>query len=114
MGSEIFVMCSIIAFLAFMGYLFFSTRHKERMALIDSGKDAGLFKGKQDPQYMGALKWGLMLLCLGIGAGIGIFLDISLGMDGPFFTMPFLLGAGGAGLIIYYAIAKAHYDEEED
>lgn len=112
MGGEIFIMISMFGFMAFVAYLYFNTRHKERMALIDSGKDAGLFKTKQDPQYMSALKWGLMLLCLGIGAGLGAFLDISLNHDGPFFTLPLLLGSGGAGLIIYYTIAKAHAEDD--
>lgn len=113
MGGEIFIFIAFFGFVAFIAYLYFNTRHKERMALIDTGKDAGLFKGSQDPQYMGALKWGLVLVCLGAGAGIGAFLDISMNNDGPFFTLPLLLGAGGAGLIIYYTIAKAHANEED-
>ena len=112
METEAIIIPIMFGLVAFIAYLFFNTRHKERMALIESGKDAGLFKGHQDPQYMGALKWGLMLLCIGIGAGLGAFFDISGNHDGPFVTFPMVIGSGGLGLIIYYMIAKNNLDEE--
>ncbi len=113
MGQEILVFIGFFILVAFVIYLYLTTRHKERMSLIESGRDAGLFKGGTDTQHMGALKWGLLLLCLGVGAAVGINLDISRDSDGPLFTLPMLLGSGGVGLIIYYFIAK-NQEEEED
>ncbi len=112
MGSEAFIIPIIFGFFAFILYTFLNSRHKERMALIDSGRDAGLFKGGSDPQYMGALKWGLILVCLGVGAGLGSYFDINGNHDGPFVTIPMLFGSGGVGLLIYYTIAKNVAKEE--
>jgi len=114
MGAEIIIFASVFFLVGFVAYMYFNTRHKERMALIESGRDAGLFNTHSDPQYMGALKWGLLFVCLGIGAAVGINLDISHESDGPLFTFPLLLGSGGLGLIIYYFIAKSQREEEED
>jgi len=83
------------------------------MALIESGKDAGLFNSKKTPQYMGALKWGLMLVSLGVGAGIGSFIDMWRNHDGPFVTIPLLLASGGLGLLIYYSIARDREREDD-
>ena len=113
MGMEVVAFIGLFLLVAFIAYLFYTTRHKERMSLIESGRDAGLFKGGSDPQYMGALKWGLVLVSLGIGAAVGINLDMSYNNDGPLYTLPMLLGSGGAGLLVYYFIAR-NQDEDLD
>ena len=112
MGSEVIVVPIVMALVAFITYLYFNTRHKERMALIETGKDAGLFKDSQDPHFMGALKWGLLLVCLGVGAGIGIYIDVLYDNDGPLATFPLLFGSGGIGLLIYYTIVKNQREDD--
>ncbi|MEJ2162095.1 MAG: hypothetical protein P8X60_01910 [Robiginitalea sp.] len=48
MGSEVIVVVLFWAVLFGIAYLYFSTRHKERLALIEKGVDASVFvKGRQ-------------------------------------------------------------------
>lgn len=74
MGAEFIIMPLLIA--AFFGifYLHYSTRNKERMALIEKGADASIFvKGKMQTTPM----WKILILNLAlllIGVGVGIFI----------------------------------------
>ena len=56
-----------------MAYLHYSTRHKERLALIEKGADASIFiKGERQKSapIWKVLILNLALLLMGIGAGI--------------------------------------------
>ena len=75
----------IVFFGTFFGivYLYFSTRHKERMALIEKGESADLFVARKRksaiPLYAIVL---INLGIIGIGAGLGILLGSALHMIG--------------------------------
>tara|TARA_R110002049_G_scaffold137695_2_gene297735 strand:- start:566 stop:904 length:339 start_codon:yes stop_codon:yes gene_type:complete len=66
----------ISLFLAIFGivYLYFSTRNKERLALIEKGADASIFmRGKQHTAPI----WKVIILNLALllmGIGIGVFI----------------------------------------
>lgn len=85
MGAEFIIMPLLIA--AFFGifYLHYSTRNKERMALIEKGADASIFvKGKSHTTPI----WKILILNLAlllIGVGVGIFiaslLHTTMGVD---------------------------------
>lgn len=74
MGAEFIIMPLLIA--AFFGifYLHYSTRNKERMALIEKGADASIFvKGKMRTAPI----WKILILnlaLLSMGVGVGIFI----------------------------------------
>ena len=74
------------------------------MALIESGRDAGIFK--PTPGHFGALKWGIILLFVGAGLGIGLFIDVSFDNDGPLATFPLVFIFGGLGLLLYYRMMR--------
>ena len=61
-------------------YLYFSTRNKERLALIEKGVDATIFmKGQQNKKA--APFWKVLILNLGLlamGIGVGILLGTLL------------------------------------
>jgi len=109
----------ISAFIVIFGivYLFFSTRNKERMALIDKGADASIFvRGKREhaaPVWK-ILILNLALLLMGIGAGImigGILrsnlnVDWDVAMPGSIFLM------AGTGLLVGFFLTKK-LDKEE-
>ena len=47
MGSEVIILPIIFGVIFAIAYLFFSTRNKERLALIEKGADASIFmKGR--------------------------------------------------------------------
>ena len=84
--------------------MYFSTKHKERMAIIDKGGEIKF--PQQRVNKNAALKWGLILVFLGIALGIGIALDIENNNDGPFFTIPLILVGGGLGQLLYHRLNK--------
>ena len=95
---------SFFGCVGFVSYLYFKSRHKERMALIETGQDASLFKKTHG--IHSNLKWGYLALAIGVALFIGHFLEEYTTMeDGAgYFPMIFLLG--GLALIIYYKRAK--------
>ncbi|MEE9361330.1 MAG: DUF6249 domain-containing protein [Cellulophaga sp.] len=101
-----------------MAYLHYSTRHKERLALIEKGADASIFvKGKREKSapIWKVLILNLALLLMGIGAGIVIggvltrqlkmYFDMAI--PGAIFLM------AGTGLLIGFFITKKMDKEEK-
>ncbi len=89
---------------AFVIYTFLKTRNRERMALIESGQDASIFK--ESDRIHTNLKWGYLAIAVGIALFIGHFLEEFTTMDdgAGYFSMIFLLG--GLAFILYYSRAK--------
>lgn len=72
--EAVLIMLLIVGTIFGIAYLFFSTRNKERLALIEKGADASIFvKGKT----RAAPIWKILTLNLSlilIGIGLGIFI----------------------------------------
>ena len=90
-------------------YVYWTTRSKERLALIDKGADATIFKSR--PSKYALLKWGIFL----IGAAIGVISGEAVSNVEDevvaFFSMIFLFG--GIGLIVAYFITRKLAAREE-
>jgi hypothetical protein len=109
-GPE-FIFISLFLVLFGISYLYFSTRNKERMALIEKGADASIFvkgKSEKDAPFWKILILNLALLLMGIGAGIVVGGILQENLAGnSFYAMPgtiFLLA--GTGLLIGFFITK--------
>lgn len=83
-------------------YVFYTTRSRERLALVEKGADASVFK-VPDSKYT-LLKWGIFLIALAIGVISGFALSTVVNEVVAFFTMILLFG--GIGLIIAYWITN--------
>lgn len=109
MGAIIIFIISATIFA--IAYLYFSTRNKERLALIEKGADASIFiKGKKEPSspVWQILTLNFALLLIGIGAGIvlGGLIKANFNVEGEI-AMPgsiFLLA--GVGLLTGFFITK--------
>lgn len=89
--------------------MYFTTRHKERMALLEYDRDVSVFT-KEKQVRRSTLKWGLVLA----GAGVGLFLGsvfAEFGLDEDTITAAFLFMGAGAGLLSYYVLSRR---EEQD
>ena len=84
-------------------YMFFSGRHKVRMALIEQGKDASIFQ--KDKDHLESFKYGLVAIAAGIGLLIGNRLD-EMGMPEPVAYFSMILILGGAALVAFYMYAR--------
>jgi hypothetical protein len=103
----------LIAFIAFFAmvfgiyYMFFTTRNRERLALIEKGADASVFnipKEKGDPRrFFHPLKVGLFMVGIGIGVAAGYFVgELGMHMGASYPSMIFIFG--GLGLLVYYLL----------
>ncbi|MBL7964992.1 MAG: polysulfide reductase NrfD [Flavobacteriales bacterium] len=81
-------------------YIYFFTRHRERMNLIDKGLTAEAFRRSEDPAR--TLKYGMLLMGVALGLVTGYLLETYAGMPEPlpYFIMVALFG--GLALVIYY------------
>lgn len=116
MGSEVIIFIALFSVVFGIAYLYFSTRNRERLALIDKGVDASVFlKGRERTQpFWKVLIVNMALLLMGIGAGVmlggllgqvaGVEWDIA--MPGSIFLL------AGTGLLIGFFITRK-MDREE-
>ena len=113
MQADIVVPVSVFAMI--LGIVYLSYRKKERMALIQSGRDSSIFG--QEKQCYSTLKWGLLLFGVGLGLLIAEAMakyDI-LSPEVAYFSMAFIFG--GAALIVDFLIEKFrnnNYPEEKE
>ncbi len=83
-------------------YVYWTTRTKERLALVEKGMNAGIFKG--ECSQLSLVKWGIFLIALGLGVVAGFALSRAINEVVAFFTA--ILVCGGVGLIIAYVVTS--------
>ena len=110
MGSEVIIVPILFGVFFGIVYLFFSTRHKERMALIEKGIGAEIFFSKKDRKtapIWKVLTLNLAVLLMGIGAGIFIatLLDNYTSIGEAVYPATIFLTAG-AGLFVGFTLTK--------
>jgi hypothetical protein len=107
---EILVPLSFFALVFGAWYIYFTTRNKERLALIEKGADPQLFKTKGYSFKETTLKMGLFFVGIGLGV-FGGYLLSQIGMDEipAYFSMIFLFG--GIALAISYWVQKKHEEK---
>lgn len=92
-------------------YLYFNSRHKVRMALIQHGKEASIFN-QNSSEGSSSLKYGMLMVGIGLGIITGTILERALDTDSPVPHFSMMLILGGAGLICYYWLTKKKEDME--
>ncbi|MCB0581806.1 MAG: hypothetical protein KDD10_21175 [Phaeodactylibacter sp.] len=114
--SGIEVLIPILAVAGFWGaiilfvYMFFSSRHRERMALINNRLDAKIFSKESDREN--SLKVGIVAIMAGIGVFIAYLLDKS-GLPGVVAYFTVILIFSGVGLVGFYYLVKGREKEKE-
>ena len=119
MGGELVGMSLFLgAFAMIFGIRYFS--NKEKMAMIERGIDPGIKKATPKPFL--SLKFGLLLVGLGIGLLIALFTvrgvfgsDMTASEEGQAVAVYFgCIGIfGGLGLIVSYIIEKSWLDKQK-
>lgn len=86
---------------------YFRTRKAERLALIASGKDAGLFnEGEKKELTSRSLKFGIVAIAVGIGLLVGDHLAKNTNINEAVAYFSMMLLFGGSGLLSFYFIQK--------
>jgi len=85
-------------------------RRKERLALIEKGVTASIFN--KDANVSPSLKYGILFIGIAIGFLMGeiLYQNTSINEGVAYLSMIFFFG--GAGLIVYYLIARKHLRKE--
>jgi hypothetical protein len=112
--EPILVVFIIFGSIGAVTWKYLDSRNRERMAMIEKGVKADLLKGSV-PRFqispLSNLKWGLFFTSIGMGIAVASYLDNSLHWDGAVYpAMIFLFG--GAGLVLFYSIAKSKIKED--
>jgi uncharacterized membrane protein len=105
------VLIPIVMFLVIFGivYLYYSSRNKERLALIEKGAEASIFYG---PKSEKSGKWILKVGVLSIGVALGVLVGAALenaGMDDDVaYPASIFLFAGIALVAAYFLSQKVN------
>lgn len=108
---------TLVAFIALFAtvfgimYMFYTTRNKERLALIEKGADASLFNtGKDSKGFNSWSKFTLKVGMLFMGIALGIIIGAVLSQAGVLYeganypSMIFFFG--GLSLVLFYVIER--------
>ena len=100
------ILVTTVVFATIFGiiYIIVTARNKERMALIEKGADPKLFESVKRTSTGGILKWGLLLVGIGLGTFFAMLLVQSGLEEGAYPAMICLFG--GAGLIVAYKMEQ--------
>lgn len=107
MDAGILIPISMFASIYGIVYLYFSTRNKERLALIEKGTDASIFRMNSN-SFQKVILLNLALLLMGIGIGVFMALLLatytSLDREAVYPAMIFLMA--GISLFIGFTMTK--------
>lgn len=103
----------MLALIVFM-YLYFSSRNKIRMALIESGRDASIFRSRKKVDRLRTLKHGIICLMVGVGFLLGYAMHGLAGLPEEIAYFAGIFICVGAGLVAFYLyILKLPLQQEE-
>lgn len=114
-GQEVIVPIFFFVTVGVIWGAYILTRHKERLNMIEKGLKADEIRslysraaGRTNP--LASLKWGMIFVGIGLAVLLGIWLhEAYLVQEGVF---PGLIALfGGAGLIVFYLIARKKVTE---
>ena len=109
--EEIAVLIIVFGTIFGIAFLYFSTRNKERMALIEKGADASIFvknRPKNAAPFWKVLVLNLSLLSMGIGTGVflSLILETYTGLDSDAIYPAMIFLMAGVGLFAGFNLTR--------
>lgn len=117
MGAEYVIVPSMFLMVFGIAYYYLTTRNKERIALIEAGADAKLFKSESSGnRWYFVIVLGLLAIGIALGASFGMFVEHTLGR-GHDLEQGYVIGIflfGGLGLLSsFFLIRKIKKEDKE-
>jgi hypothetical protein len=120
-NSEILIPITLFMMIGVIVWVSVTTRHKERMTLIEKGLNPSEYEGLKAFKAQGlfsnpmaSLKWGMVMVSLGLGLLVGFIISYAMiEEDKGFIIFSCLFIFGGAGLILYYLVAAGKAKSEK-
>ncbi len=110
MGGEVIMAAIFFGTIFGLFYLFYSTRNKERLALIEKGADASIFNlGRRSGIALWkilVLNIALLLMAIGLGIFIASIFDTILGVDAEVAYPGTIFLMAGLGLFAGFTLTK--------
>jgi len=116
MGSELIVVPVIFLTIFGIVYYYLTTRNKERLALIEAGADAKLFKTAEGNTWYFVIVLGLLAIGISLGAAFGLMMEhlFNLGNnDEQGYVIGIFLFAGLSLLASFFLIRKIKKEDKE-
>ncbi|NRD20633.1 hypothetical protein HNV08_11285 [Winogradskyella eckloniae] len=113
MNEEILIPISLFLSIFGIVYLYFSTRNKERLALIEKGADASIFNiGKRSGSSWKVVVINVAFLLMGIGLGffLAILIENYTGINDNAVYPALIFLMSGVGLYVGFTQTKKHVD----
>jgi hypothetical protein len=107
-GPEVLIPIISVVAMAWVLITYFSSRNRERMAMIEKGLSSDEIKAmysrdvKRDP--LQSLKWGILFVLGGVALMLGNYLHDTYAVDGGVVVGMVILFVG-IGLVAFYGIA---------
>ncbi len=109
--GEAFV--TIMFFITFFGsifgvaYFYYTTRNRERLALIEKNADASIFKVEPVNIFKKfSIKLGMLCMGVGLGVLVGNILTVTTRLEEPVAYLSMVFMFAGAGLVASYFFAR--------
>lgn len=108
-SAALFISISLVVF--GIAYYFFTTRHKERMAIIETGQSPDLFK-KQGQWLYFLLTLGIVSIGIAFGILTGAVIQPMVDLNGFWVMSISIFFFLGISLILCYYILKSKFKKE--
>ena len=110
MGDNLVPIVFFITFFAsFFGvmYFYYTSRNRERLALIEKNADPAIFKVEPLNTFKKfSIKLGMLFVGAGLGVLVGNILVMTTGLEKPVSYISMIFMFAGAGLIASYFVAR--------
>ena len=102
------ILIPITLFLCTFGilYVYFSTRHKERLTMIEKGADPSLFHSKKVGSSYTTMRIGMFLVGISLGFLIGNILTETTRLEEGVAYISMISLCGGLSLVLYYLLIE--------
>ncbi len=101
---DIVVPVSLFLMIFAIVYVIYTTRNKERMALIERGADPKLFKSMSRGSGYSDFKWGLFMVGIAIGVFLGVLIEQNTTLEPEHMYIAMILVCGGLALMAAYLL----------